>query len=108
MTEKTFEQELDSAKSGKNNVIKLNLTMNDVPIFLFKKFVSDIKKYNDIYWVKLLDLVRKAECYDYIVTQGYVPDMIEKDELDEIDKEENKEYISTMGGNIPIYKKKVD
>ena len=50
------------------NGIKMTLSMVDVPLHIMKKFKSDVSdRYGNIYWVKLMDLMRKAEAYDMML-----------------------------------------
>lgn len=45
-----------------------NLSMNDVPMWLYEKFISDVsEKYDGVYWIKLMHIVQKAEAYDMMV-----------------------------------------
>jgi hypothetical protein len=85
----------DKTKNGKNiNHAKLDrLSMTDVPLGVAKDFFSDIKsRYGNIYWVKLMDLMRKAQAYDLLIQgleQG-VPVMEQQDE---------DEGVKTFGGS---------
>ena len=84
------------------NIVKLTLTMNDVPLALYKEFVSDIYRYNDMYWVKLQDVMRKAEAYDLLMSTEAIPDYeqeeIEPSDLNDLVKDNEKTpKIKTFG-----------
>ena len=69
MENKTFQDILKETKESKNGKVTRSLVMKDVPVILIEKFCYNIgTEYNDIYWVKLQDLVRKAEMYDYLIS----------------------------------------
>lgn len=107
MTDKTYDQELEELKSSKNK-IRIDLTMNDVPVHIVNSFRSDVKKkYGDIYWVKLMDLMRKAEFLDFLMAQGSVPqmDFIEEVPKDKFGKPEDKDEdkgIYTFEGRVDL------
>ena len=67
-----------------------NLSMNDVPLWIYEKFVSDVgDKYDGVYWIKLMHLLQKAEAYDLIVlgaSENAKPEPVEKKE--DVEKEE--------------------
>jgi len=55
----------------KPNRVKVDLKMVDTPVSIVKNFCSDVhSKYGNIYWVKLMDLMRKAEAYDYLMSDA--------------------------------------
>jgi len=68
--------------------------MTDTPINIIKEFTVDVKEqYGNIYWVKLKDLMRKAEAYDYIISlNDSVYEPVNEQE------EEKPEEIKLMGG----------
>lgn len=69
--------------------------IGDCPLWLFKKVDAMAKaKFNNMYWVALLDLVRKAEAYDNLAIEGLVD--LEPEQPKEKEKEEQK--ISLLGG----------
>ena len=91
--------------------LKITLSFVDVPINIAKTFREDIRgKYGNIYWVKLMDLMRKAEAYDYLISQqGYVEDMdipeenIEKDKYGKpVQKDEEENVIRTFTKEIKV------
>ena len=89
----------------KDNV-KVGFTINDVPLWLLLEFKSDTKqRYNDVYWTKLLDIMRKAQAYDYLMA-GEFPEHIEK-EPEPIKEEPEQEYdeVLTMGGRYRTKKR---
>jgi hypothetical protein len=107
MNDKTYKDIETEVKNPNSNKIKVNLTMVDVPIHIFSYFTGDVKeKYGNIYWVKLMDLMRKAEAYDFAMGTGYVPNVYENDEEEkkpkdkygEIKKEEDDKGIYTFAG----------
>lgn len=78
----------------KDNRVVINLKFNDCPLSLVKAFREDIKtKYGNIYWVKLMDLMRKAEAYD-LIRDGLMPQEVPQQE------EEKDEGITTFGGKV--------
>jgi len=89
MTEKTVKEEIEGVKRRKAGKLKLDFTMVDVPIHLVDSFCVDIRQnYGNIYWAKLMDLMRKAEAYDAMVMQH---------ELMTKEPDENEEEIKLMG-----------
>jgi hypothetical protein len=56
-------------KIAKNGNIMVDVIIKSIPYQLHKEFSELSKKYyNDVYWVTLQDLMRKAEAYDAITT----------------------------------------
>lgn len=107
---KTFEEELKDVKEGKRGKIKVTLTMNDVPLPLVEEFCSDVmNRYNDSYWVKLQDLMRKAQAYDYIVNvqNSVYMDVPEQDVDLEQDKDDFGE-VRTMGDVVKVKKRRTE
>jgi len=97
--------------SENKNLIIVSLTMSSVPIRVYKRFTSDIKQYNGIYWVKLLDLMRKAEAYDLLVGMSNGEVMVEEavengsekePEKGEEKNEEKVETVKTFGGEVKV------
>ena len=90
----TFEQEMINVKSRKNGRIirTVNFAIKDCPEMLYNEFISDITLYNDCYWSKLQDVLRKSQAYDYLM-QGQVIEQEPK-----IEKEEKE--IMTFGGGV--------
>lgn len=100
---KKTERQREIKRDGKSWVTT-GFTINDVPLNLFKRFISDIQLYNDIYWVKLMDLMRKAEAYDAMVgnTEYSEP---EENEVSKPEEKEGKDFVQTMGGEMPFTRK---
>lgn len=48
--------EKEKPKKKPNNCIVVNFTISDCPLWLYKWFNDDPKRYNDIYWVRLKEL----------------------------------------------------
>ena len=68
--------------------------MVDTPLHVVKQFCSDIKeKYGDIYWVKLMDLMTKAEAYDALMEEV-------KEDEEPVSQEIKKEKVMTFTGEV--------
>lgn len=81
----------------KNIITQKYLTLTDVPFNVACEFRRDVKeRYGDVYWVKLMDLMRKAEAYDMFVCLGLVP----QQEPEVQQKEEESSGIKTFTGEI--------
>lgn len=81
-------------EKDKSGNVKVQLKISDVPVGMAREFSTFAKiAYNDMYWVLLKDLMRKAEAYDLILSltePGYnIPEEKEKNK-------ENEEPL-TMG-----------
>ena len=86
----TVEEEIKNVKRRPGTT---GFSVNDVPLWLVKEFMSDVKqKYNDTFWVKLMDLMRKAEAYDTMVANRGL--IFTEDDV----PPEEKEEVKTMGG----------
>lgn len=86
----TVENEIKKTKSNKKTI---GVGINDMPIHLFHAFKEMAReRYNDVHWVALQDLMRKAEAYDYLL-QGYLPEQEQTEE-----KEDDEEGVDTFGG----------
>lgn len=73
--------------------------VNNCPLWLFKKFSEDAKaRYNDVYWVRLLDLERKAEAYDLFVQAGIIV-MPEQEQQKSVEKDDT-EGVLTFSGRV--------
>ncbi len=98
---KTFAEIMHEVKKNKKTVIKVPaVTISDMPLHLYKKFILKSYQYNDIYWVQLQDLMRKAEAYEYIVGTGLFTDMLGEadDSTDEPDIVNDTPGVLTMTG----------
>ena len=100
----TLKQMLEKSKP-KNNV-RFGFGINDCPLWLIKEFKSDIEtRYNNVYWTKLLDIMRKAQAYDYLMA-GEFPEY-ENERMEELREEvtekitepsqEDKDEVVTFG-----------
>ena len=71
--------------------------IGDCPIWLYRQFDSDVKeKYQNKYWIKLMDVMRKAECYDAFIKGGIItPQQPIQQEKEEVQEEEQQ--IKTIG-----------
>lgn len=75
----------------------VGFSISDVPLGLMKWWMEDIKtSYNDCYWAKLMDLRRKAEAYDAIMSLSGQPVEGEVEELP-TDVDEADAEVSTIG-----------
>lgn len=81
-------------RRGKNKIF-LTFSINDCPLSVWKDFTKDLIEYNDVYWSKLKDLIRKAEAYDTMVRLGLATDI---DRVDEQTKDDKDECVVTFGG----------
>ena len=71
----------DQDKTKKPKAFCKQFAMVDVPLHIVKEFCGDVKvKYGDIYWVKLMDLMRKAEAYDMLVGETVEEELVTPDE----------------------------
>lgn len=79
------------------NAVSIDFSINGCPLWLYKSFTSDISRYNDCYWVKLMDITRKAEMYDYMVRSN---ELIIYPEDEPLLKEDDKDRygVQTIGG----------
>lgn len=94
--ELTLEQEKVKSKGQR---VGYGFSISDCPLWLYRAFVENVKtEYNDIYWVKLMDLMRKAEAYDAIMS-GVVPGQDVPAPVEHVDEEK---FVQTMGGKIKI------
>jgi hypothetical protein len=92
--ELTLEQEKTKSRGQR---VGYGFSISDCPLWLYRTFVDNVKtEYNDIYWVKLMDLMRKAEAYDVIMS-GSVP---VQDVPVKSDVVEEEKFVQTMGGKI--------
>jgi len=92
---KTVKEEIEGVRARKSGQLKGKFTMVDVPVHLVNAFCSDIKtNYGNIYWVKLMDLMRKAEAYDAMVQGTTVQTREEPIDI----SEDKSEEVKTMGG----------
>jgi len=85
---------MDQSSKTRKRKDTLGMGINDCPLWLVKKFTQDAeKRFNDVYWVKLHDLMMKAEAYERLI--GEVPGM-EQYEQDE-DEEDDPAQPLTFG-----------
>lgn len=86
---------MDQDKTKKAKAYCKQFTMVDVPIHIVKDFVSDVEViYGNIYWVKLQDLMRKAEAYDVMMME--MGKSLEEDVKEEVQEPE----IKTFSGDV--------
>jgi len=74
----------------------VDFSIQDCPMWIYKEFTSDINKYNDTYWVKLMDLQRKAKAYDYLMAG--IPEEEPMPELPEEEIKKDRYGVATVGG----------
>ena len=76
--------------------------IGDCPIWIYRWFDSDVKElYQNKYWIKLLDLLRKAEAYEMLVQgQVFEQPVEEGSQEKEIEKEDDESGVMTMRGRI--------
>jgi hypothetical protein len=109
----TLKQTLEESKPTES--IKIGFSINDCPLWLIKEFKNDIKtRYNNVYWTKLLDIMRKAQAYDYLMA-GEFPEYENeriaelKEQLDERVEEpvqkEDKDEVITFGSRYSMKKR---
>jgi len=79
----------------KEKRITVGLHMNETPMNVYKKFIKDIDRYNNTYWIKLMDLMTKAEAFDKLLEIK-----ISEDVSKETEKEEEKKPRKTLGGAV--------
>ena len=95
---------MEKQPRGDDPIIKVGFTINDMPLWLLLEFKNDIKKkYNDVYWTKLMDIMRKAQAYDYLMA-GEFPEHIENEA--EPEQEPELLEIKTMGNGSRYAMKK--
>lgn len=98
---------IDNTKKQKNSSetgtrkpekkISVGFGINDCPVWLYRWFTQDVKShYNDVYWTKLLDVMRKAEAYDQLSMLGLVPQQQEEKK----ENEDVKEEVTTFTGKV--------
>lgn len=100
MAEKKDEEVKKEVRKNTNGV-RFDMTFVDVPLNIAKVFRSDVRtKYGNIYWVKLMDLMRKAEAYDHMIATGEVLYEPVQEEEPEKKKEDEEEGVMAFGGLI--------
>ena len=85
----------------RKNLLKVDFTISDCPVSLYKRFTHDIAtRCNDVYWVRLKDLIDKSDAYDAMV-RASPTDVNDAVEMPETVKEEKEsDVIMTFGGKL--------
>lgn len=78
-------------------VVSVDFSIKGCPLWVYKDFTKDINKYNDCYWAKLMDVIRKAGMYDYI-TSGQTYDIEEDREVEQETKPKDRYGVWTATG----------
>lgn len=78
----------------KNNTVCVNFAIKDCPLWLYKWFIDEPTRYNDIYWVRLKEL------HDFIaMSQPLEEPKVETPLQEESEKKDsNKKSFTTFGG----------
>ena len=86
---------METKQKDRKKNLKVGVNISDVPLHLVKDFSRLARtKYNDMYWVTLLDLYRKAEAYDVLLQSGMI------EEIDEgVEAEPKQQVPKTIGGD---------
>jgi hypothetical protein len=75
------------------------ITMNNVPISVYRDFLNDIDNFNNSYWVKLKELMLKAKAFDLFLSMGYFNNPVDNtEEFEEEQEEKDKGGVTTFGG----------
>ena len=82
--------------------VTVSWAMSDTPLGVHNEFTKDIHLYNDIYWVKLKELMLKARAFDSMMGQSEQQAEVEEPKEE---PEEKEEVILTMGGPVRAGKK---
>ena len=78
--------------------------IGDCPVWLYQKFDALAKKkYSNVYWVTLAEIMTKAEAYDAFIASGAIEEGIVEDdepEAEELPQAEVPKKPLTMDGAI--------
>lgn len=66
----TFKEMMDRVQTKRKHKNTINMKIHDCPMTIYTEFIKDVHEYNNMYWVKLKDVMRKAEFYDNIVSMN--------------------------------------
>jgi len=72
------------AKRKRNGCMTISFSINDCPLWLYKWFLDDKNRYNDVYWVRL------KEVHDIIMMQEIVADQTQQPVKEEVSEKEEK------------------
>ena len=88
-----------NSKTKNAGNVAINFGVSGMPLSLFKSFTADMNEYKGLYWVKIGDLMRKAEAYDTFVAMGFIERQQEEIGTGDVEMatEEPKEVL-TLGG----------
>lgn len=78
----------------------VGFAISDIPVSLFREFMYDIHLYGDKYVLKLQDLMRKAEVYDFLMSTGLIPRQETVPEASTDEKEDSGEVVTFSGQRI--------
>jgi hypothetical protein len=95
------EKEIGKPYKKKNGMISVSFSIKDCPLWLYKWFIDDTKRYNDIYWVRLKEL------HDMISVQEMMLEAplkkAEPEETEGVPEELKKSYlVKTFGGEEKV------
>lgn len=80
--------------------INVDFAISDCPISVYNRFTKDIAtKCNDVYWVRLKELIEKSEAYDAMFRASPIV-MNEPIEAEEAKEEKESDVVMTFGGKL--------
>ena len=74
----------NKARKKKNGSTVVSFSISDCPLWLYKWFLDDKNRYNDVYWVRL------KEVHDIIMMQEIVADQTQQPVKEEVSEKEEK------------------
>ena len=87
----------------KNGCVVINFAIKDCPLWLYKWFLDDTNRYNDVYWVRLKEL------HDMLMTQDMVADAVNQQpvEVEKVveelkEKKVKTEVVKTFSGSEEV------
>ena len=90
----------------RKSLLKVDFTISDCPVSLYRRFTEGIAtKCNDVYWVRLKELMDKSNAYDAMVRASptAMNDVVEMPETEKEEKE--SEFVMTFGGKKKVGEK---
>ena len=92
----------NKARKKKNGSTVVSFSISDCPLWLYRWFIDDSTRYNDVYWVRLKeihDMFAMQEAYAETSPQSEpVKEMSEEDKK----KAKNSYLVKTFGGTEKV------
>jgi len=92
------------ARKKKNGSMVVSFSISDCPLWLYKWFIDDPTRYNDVYWVRLKEIHDVFMMQEIVAEQNQQPvnEPVSKEDKEKEDKIKKSYLIKTFSGTEKV------